>query len=91
MIRFIKRNYFLIDSCLAKYRRYVYDELTNFPQIEASEIFFNIQSQPGGAIRVTFANQSIELPDYKYLDGFWLEELVYWSIKNKNWDVICKS
>lgn len=76
----------VLSGCLQQYRRFMHDQVKQFSPIINHDFNFEIYSRRKGGVRVRFDREEIILADYNYLDGLWLEEMVYWMIKNKDWD-----
>lgn len=88
LVDFLRRFYHQVAPALAQYRRFVFDKNYNFVPISVSELGFEINPLGQGKMKVRFINDHLDLDDPRYLDGFWLEELVYWLIRDKGWDDI---
>ena len=86
LVHFIDRNFALLESTLAQYRRIVHDESTFMSSLSAAECPFQIQFKRKGGVRIIYGSKEIEFDDYQFLDGLWLEELVYWYIRDQDWD-----
>ncbi|MBD3339181.1 MAG: DUF1887 family protein, partial [Candidatus Lokiarchaeota archaeon] len=88
LVDFLRRFYHQVAPTLAQYRRFVFDKNYNFAPLSVPDLGFEINPLGQSKMKVRFINSYIELKDPRYLDGFWLEELVYWLIRNKGWDDI---
>ena len=86
LVKYLGRFYYQIAGCLAQYRRFMHEKNWYFPPITLREVGFEICRTRDRKIAVTYGNNSITIDDYDYLDGLWLEELVYWLIHKKGWD-----
>lgn len=86
LIKFMHKNFKYISGALQRYRKFMNDGTYQFPPIMCQQISFEIHRNNSQGINVKFGNSEIHLKDRHYLEGRWLEEYVYWSIKNKKWD-----
>ncbi len=86
LVIFIARHFKSLESSLSQYRRYMHEENRFFSPILVKNPVFEISWRRKAVIKVKFGGKEISLSDYNYLDGLWLEELVYWMIRNKGWD-----
>ena len=86
LIKFMHKNFKSIESCLIQYRRFMNDGVYMFSPIICRNPKFEITHHRIKGVNVSFEGAEMHLEDVYYLDGHWLEEYVYWSIKTKKWD-----
>jgi len=83
---YLTRYFPVLSGCFQQYRRFMHDQVKHFSPIINHDFNFEICSLKKGGVRVRFDRKEVILNDPNYLDGLWLEEMVYWMIRKNKWD-----